>query len=45
MPSQHFGVLSSHNRGAGHSFDFVPEDSATIDAETRTKEFFDKLLR
>jgi dienelactone hydrolase len=32
-------------RGAGHSFDFVPEDSATIDAETRTKEFFDKLLR
>jgi dienelactone hydrolase len=31
--------------GAGHSFDFVVEDKATIDAERRTREFFDKLLR
>jgi dienelactone hydrolase len=30
---------------AGHSFDFVVEDPATIDAERRTRVFFDRLLK
>jgi dienelactone hydrolase len=30
---------------AGHSFDVVVDDSATVDAERRTREFFDRLLR